>query len=99
KAKHLQDFVDRNRARASSATQAQSKAKQLERLKGEFVEEETDATSVAMRLPLLGERRPGAALRCADLAIGYGDTVVAGPLDLEVERGSKVAILGDNGQG
>ncbi len=99
KAKHLQDFVDRNRARASSATQAQSKAKQLERLKGEFVEEEADATAVAMRLPLLGERRPGAALRCADLAIGYGENVVAGPLDLEVERGSKVAILGDNGQG
>jgi len=99
KAKHLQDFVDRNRARASSATQAQSKAKQLERLKGDFIAEETDSAAVVMRLPALGERRPGAALRCADLAIGYGDNVIAGPIDLEVERGSKVAILGDNGQG
>jgi ATP-binding cassette, subfamily F, member 3 len=99
KAKHLQDFVDRNSARASSATQAQSKAKQLEKLKSEFVEEEADAAAVAMRLPKLGERRPGAALRVTELEIGYDARVIAGPIDLEVERGHKVAVLGDNGQG
>lgn len=99
KAKQLEDFVARNKARASTATQAASKAKQLERISADFLDEERDDAEAVIRLPRLGERRPGAALRCSHLAIGYGSNRVADGIDLEVERGSRVAILGDNGQG
>ena len=98
KAKQLEEFVARNRARASSATQAQSKLKQLVKLNAEQVEVDGDERTVAMTIPAV-ETRPGAALRTKNLRIGYPDRTVADGVDLEIERGAKVAVLGDNGQG
>jgi ATP-binding cassette, subfamily F, member 3 len=98
KAKQLEDFVARNRARASTATQAQSKLKQLEKLNAEQIQIDGNERSVTMTIPAV-ETRPGAALRSKNLRIGYPDRIVADGIDLEVERGAKVAVLGDNGQG
>ena len=98
KTKQLEDFVARNRARASSATQAQSKLKLLVKLNAEQVEVDGEERTVAMTVPAV-ETRPGAAVRTTGLRIGYADRVVADGVDLEVERGAKVAVLGDNGQG
>jgi ATP-binding cassette subfamily F protein 3 len=96
KRKQLEEFIAKNRARASTATRARSKSKQLERL--ETVDIETDEPTAKIRAPRV-EPRKGPALRCRNLAIGYADRQVASGIDLEVDHGSRAAIVGDNGQG
>jgi ATP-binding cassette subfamily F protein 3 len=96
KQKQLQRFIDRNRANASTASQARSKAKQLEKL--QTTEIEVDEPTVHIRAPRVEPRR-GTAVRCDALAMGYGDHVVAAGIMLEIEHGERAAIVGDNGQG
>ena len=95
KKRELEDFIARNRARASTASRAKSKAKQLEKLEVEEIL--LDAPTAAIRCPQITPRR-GAALRCRDLAIGYPDTTVASEIAIEIIHGSRAAIVGDNGQ-
>jgi ATP-binding cassette subfamily F protein 3 len=96
KKRELEDFIARNRARASTASRAKSKAKQLEKL--ELEEIPLAAPTVAIRCPEIAPRR-GAAVRCRDLAIGYPDHTVATGVAVEIAHGSRAAIVGDNGQG
>jgi ATP-binding cassette subfamily F protein 3 len=96
KKKQLEEFIAKNKARATTASQARSKSKQLERL--ELAEIEVDEPTVTIRPPQVDPRK-GPALRCEELAIGYPDRVVADGINLEIEHGSRAAIVGDNGQG
>jgi ATP-binding cassette subfamily F protein 3 len=96
KRRHLEDFIARNKARASTASRAKSKSKQLERL--ELVEIEADDPTARIRAPIV-EPRQGPALRCKELAIGYPERQVAADIDLEIDHGSRAAVVGDNGQG
>ena len=102
KRRQLEDFIARNKARASTASRAKSKSKQLEKLELEDVE--TAAPTAAIRCPAVSPRQ-GPAVRCRDLAIGYpatGETparTIAAGIDLEIVHGSRAAIVGDNGQG
>lgn len=96
KRRHLEDFIARNKARAATATLAKSKAKQLERLEmNEIVNDEPTARIRAPRV----EPRKGPALRCRDLVIGYPERQIASDVQLEIDHGSRAAIVGDNGQG
>lgn len=96
KKKQLEEFVAKNKARASTATRAASKQKQLEKL--ELTDIASDEPTARIRPPQV-EPRKGPVLRCNDLAIGYGERRVAEGIDLEIEHGSRAAIVGDNGQG
>ena len=96
KQKQLQRFIEKNRANASTASQAKSKAKQLERL--QTTEIEVDEPTVQIRPPRV-QPRQGTALRCNEMAIGYPDHRVAEGITLEIEHGQRSAIVGDNGQG
>jgi ATP-binding cassette subfamily F protein 3 len=96
KRKQLEEFIAKNKARASTATRAASKQKQLEKL--DLTEIAGDEPTARIRAPLV-EPRKGPVLRCNDLAIGYGERKVAEGIDLEIEHGSRAAIVGDNGQG
>ncbi|MBI3861196.1 MAG: ABC-F family ATP-binding cassette domain-containing protein [Planctomycetia bacterium] len=96
KRRHLEDFIARNKARASTATRAKSKSKQLERL--EVTAVAGNEPTARIRAPLVDPRQ-GPALRCKDLAIGYPERQVASEIDLEIDHGSRAAIVGDNGQG
>src|SRR4051794_17184143 len=96
KRRHLEEFIAKNKARASTATRARSKSKQLERL--EVVEIASDEPTANIRAPAV-EPRKGPALRCRDLAIGYPDRQIADDIDLEIDHGWRAAIVGDNGQG
>lgn len=96
KQKQLQRFIDRNRANASTASQARSKSKQLEKL--QTTEIAVDEPTVNIRAPRV-EPRQGTVVRCDGVAIGYGDHVVADGIVLEIEHGERAAIVGDNGQG
>jgi ATP-binding cassette subfamily F protein 3 len=96
KRRHLEDFIARNRARAATAGLAQSKAKALEKL--ETVEIASDEPTAHIRAPQV-EPRKGIALRCRDLAIGYPERQIASEVQVEIDHGSRVAVVGDNGQG
>src|SRR3954469_23073835 len=96
KRRQLEEFIAKNKARASTATRARSKSKQLERL--ETVEIASDEPTANIRAPVV-EPRKGPALRCRGLSIGYPDREVAAGIDLEIDHGWRAAIVGDNGQG
>jgi ATP-binding cassette subfamily F protein 3 len=94
--KQLQTFVDKNRAKASKATQAASKVKMLDRL--ETIEVAGDLAAVTITIMPV-ESRQGAAIRISNLGIGYPEKTIAEGIDFEIERGRHVAVVGDNGQG
>jgi ATP-binding cassette, subfamily F, member 3 len=96
KRRHLEDFIARNKARASTAALAQSKTKQLEKL--ELTEIARDEPTAKIRAPRIEPRR-GHALRCRDLVIGYPERQIASDVHLEIDHGSRAAVVGDNGQG
>jgi len=94
--KHLQNFVDRFRYKASKAKQAQSRLKAIDRL--EKIDVDDPLATVHIQIPGV-ENRKGQIFRAADLSIGYPDKIVATNIFLDFNRKNKVAILGDNGQG
>lgn len=96
KRKHLEEFIAKNKARASTATRAKSKEKQLEKM--ELIEIDSDEPNACIRAPLV-EPRQGPALRCKELAIGYPERQIALDINLEIDHGERAAIVGDNGQG
>lgn len=96
---HLQKFVDRFGAKASMASRAKSKEKQIERLKEVAVEEPwEDLKKINFRFP----QPPRSGLRVISLKNvqqAYGDHVVYRDLNYEVERGQKIVLVGPNGAG
>ncbi|MEX0678388.1 MAG: ABC-F family ATP-binding cassette domain-containing protein [Pirellulales bacterium] len=96
KRRQLETFIDKNRARASTASRAKSKSKQLERLQS--IEIAGAQATVNIRAPVV-EPRNGPAVRSIDLAIGYPGCDVARHIDVEIEHRARAAVVGDNGQG
>jgi ATP-binding cassette subfamily F protein 3 len=96
KRKHLQSFVDRFGAKASKASQARSKQKQIERLKPVTIA--NPLATARVMIPKAGGR-PGLAIATEDLTIGYPDHTIATEIGIAIDRGDKVAIVGDNGEG
>ncbi len=96
KRRQLETFIAKNRANANTASQARNKAKQLERL--QLLDIGGAESSVQFSFPEI-EPRQGPAARTIGLAIGYPDQEVAKDIHVEVEHGSLVGVVGDNGQG
>ena len=96
KQKQLERFIEKNRANASTASQAKSKAKQLAKLYTSDIA--ADEATAHIRAPNVNPRQ-GPAVRCLDLSIGYPDHTVATNVTIEIEHGERAAIVGDNGQG
>ncbi len=95
--RHLQDFVNRFRAKASKATQAQSKLKQLDKLK--TIDIAHSIRSVRIHLPDVPQRN-AQALECKELYVGYSpDTPILHNINIEIPRGEHMAIVGENGNG
>ena len=96
---HLQKFVDRFGAKASMASRAKSKEKQIERLKDVAVEEPwEDLKRINFRFP----QPPRSGLKVVKLAKvfqAYGNHVVYRAMDFEAERGQKTVLVGPNGAG
>ncbi len=96
---HLQKFVDRFGAKASMASRAKSKEKQIERLKEVAVEEPwEDLKKINFRFP----QPPRSGLKVINLEHvrqAYGEHVVYRDLNLEIERGQKIVLVGPNGAG
>ncbi|MFH0857372.1 MAG: ABC-F family ATP-binding cassette domain-containing protein [Candidatus Magasanikbacteria bacterium] len=94
--KHMQEFVDRFRYKASKAKSAQSKMKAIAKL--ETITIDDPLSTVHIRIPNVEEKK-GILFQSKDLSIGYEEKVIASDINLDIERKEKVAIIGDNGQG
>ena len=94
---HLQAFVDRFRAKASKARQAQSRIKALARL--EPVARIAEDPSVRFDFPEPSELAPP-LLALEDVAVGYAPGVpVLRGLNLRLDPDDRIALLGANGNG
>ena len=92
----LQDYVARNSARASTAKQAQSRAKALAKLQP--IAELIDDPSLSFDFPDPDALRP--PLITLDLAaVGYGEEPVLSRLNLRLDPDDRIALLGRNGNG
>jgi ATP-binding cassette subfamily F protein 3 len=93
----LQEFADRFRAKASKASQAQSKLKQIDRM------EKIDAPlarekTVHFRFPQ-PPRSGTRVITLKDVRHAYGDLVVYESLNFEADRGNRTVLVGPNGAG
>jgi ATP-binding cassette subfamily F protein 3 len=90
------EFVERFGAKATKATQAQSKLKQIRKLKPVEIKQKLKNAKIFIQPT---EPRKTFAVKAKDLVVGYGDKIIASNGNFEVDRGQKVAILGENGAG
>ena len=93
----LQLFADRFRAKASKASQAQSKLKQIDRME-KIAAPTAQAKTIKFRFP----QPPRSGLRAITLKEvrhAYGDLVVYESLNFEAERGQRTVLVGPNGAG
>jgi ATP-binding cassette subfamily F protein 3 len=95
--RHLQAFVDRFKAKASKARQAQSRVKRLAKLEPIAAIVEDDV--LPFNLP--GPERPVAPplIAVEGAAVGYGERPVLDRLNLTLSPDDRIALLGSNGNG
>jgi ATP-binding cassette, subfamily F, member 3 len=93
---HLQRFIDRFRAKATKARQAQSRIKALQRMEKLAPVLTAGDFSFEFREP---NNLPNPMLALRDLVCGYGTTAVVRGIDRTVLAGQRIGILGANGQG
>ena len=93
---HLEQFIDRFRYKASKAAQVQSRVKLLEKM--EQVEVLGERAQLRFRFPTT-ERTGRQVLETEGLCKSYGDHEVLHDVNLLLERGDRVALIGENGAG
>ena len=93
---HLQSFIDRFKAKASKAKQAQSRVKMLERMELIAPAHVDNPFHFSFRAP---ESLPNPLLRMEKVSAGYGDRVILDSIKLNLVPGSRIGLLGRNGAG
>ena len=93
---HLQSFVDRFKAKASKAVQAQSRVKMLEKMVTITAPE--DAKKVVFTFPEPEELSPP-IINMEGVAVGYGGPLILKKLSLRIDQDDRIALLGRNGEG
>ncbi|BCG07721.1 ABC transporter ATP-binding protein [Buttiauxella agrestis] len=93
---HLQGFIDRFKAKASKAKQAQSRVKMLERMELIAPAHVDNPFHFSFRAP---ESLPNPLLRMEKVSAGYGDRVILDSIKLNLVPGSRIGLLGRNGAG
>ncbi len=96
KVAQLQRFIDRFKAKASKAKQAQSRVKALERM--ERIAPVLTSAAFAFEFKEPGNL-PNPMLVMRDVVAGYGDTAILRGITRSVQPGQRIGILGANGQG
>lgn len=93
---HLQSFIDRFKAKATKAVQAQSRIKALARLERIAPAHLDSEFSFQFAQP---DHLPNPLLKLEHINLGYGDITVLHDIDLSVESGARYGLLGVNGSG
>ncbi|MBL0060327.1 MAG: ABC-F family ATP-binding cassette domain-containing protein [bacterium] len=94
--KHLVKFVERFRYKASKATQAQSRLKRLEKL--EDIDQLSNTKKIHFRFPAAVTSGKW-VLELKNVSKQYGDLQVFNHVDLLIQRGERIALVGANGAG
>ncbi|PVW17173.1 ABC transporter ATP-binding protein [Marixanthomonas spongiae] len=94
---NTEKLIEKFRAKASKATMAQSLIKKLDKMDRIEVDE-TDNATMSLSFPV--SVTPGkVVIEAEDISKKYGDNQVLNHIDLKVDRDSKIAFVGQNGQG
>ena len=93
---HLQSFVDRFKAKATKAKQAQSRVKMLEKMTP--ITAPAEAAKMVFTFPAPDQLSPP-ILRLEGAATGYDGTAVLRRLSLRIDQDDRIALLGKNGEG
>lgn len=96
KVAHLQHYIDRFRAKATKAKQAQSRIKMLERMEMIAPAHVDNPFNFSFRAPAT---LPSPILKMDKVAVGYGERVVLNSIKLNLVPGSRIGLLGQNGAG
>jgi ATP-binding cassette subfamily F protein 3 len=96
KIKQTERFIERFRYKASKARQVQSRIKMLDKI--EYIEVEDDESQIEFFFP---ESKPSGKVVASlqEITKKYGELSVLDEIDLTIERGDKIALLGPNGTG
>jgi len=95
--KHTEQLIEKFRAKANKASMAQSLIKKLDKVERIEVDQEDHAV-MKVRFPM--SVTPGkVVIEAESVSKSYGDNRVIEGVDLLIERGSKIAFVGQNGQG
>ena len=95
--KHLEAFVNRFRAKASKARQAQSRIKMLEKL--EPISAIIDSEVKPINFPTPSRTLSPPLISLENVSTGYGETTVLKDLNLRIDSDDRIALLGSNGNG
>ncbi|ABV93091.1 ABC transporter related [Dinoroseobacter shibae DFL 12 = DSM 16493] len=93
---HLESFVNRFKAKASKAKQAQSRVKMLEKM--ETIRVPEDAARTVFTFPTPEELSPP-IVATEGASVGYDGTAVLRGLSLRIDQDDRIALLGRNGEG
>ena len=93
---HLQKFINRFRASAAKATQAQSRIKALERRELVSAVHADSEFSFSFSEP---DRLPSPLVRFDDVVCGYGEKVILKNVRMLIAPGERIGLLGPNGAG
>jgi ATP-binding cassette subfamily F protein 3 len=96
--KHLQDFVERFRYKATKARQAQEREKRLQKLLAERIVIPAERKRIHFNFPQ-PPRTGDSVMKLMHVRKVYGDHVVYRDLDLALYRGERIALVGPNGAG
>jgi len=95
--KHLEAFINRFKAKASKASQAQSRVKRLEKMKTITPIVDLDVLPFHFPSPERQLSPPIVAMESA--SVGYGDKAVLSKLSLSIAEDDRIGLLGSNGNG
>jgi ATP-binding cassette, subfamily F, member 3 len=93
---HMHSFVERFRAKATKARQAQSRLKALQRMELIAPAHVDSPFHFSLRTP---EKIPDPLLRLHAVAAGYGDATVISGVEISLSPGERIGLLGPNGAG
>ncbi|MFK5915095.1 MAG: ATP-binding cassette domain-containing protein [Woeseiaceae bacterium] len=93
---HMQKFVERFKAKATKAKQAQSRVKALERMELIAPAHVDSPFDFSFRQ---ADKMPSPLLSLVDVSIGYGDTALLSKVKLAIHPGDRIGLLGHNGAG
>ena len=96
KAAHLQSYIDRFRAQATKAKQAQSRIKMLEKMEMVSPALVDNPFHFTFRKP---ESLPNPLLKMEKVSAGYGEKIILDSIKLNLVPGSRIGLLGRNGAG
>ncbi|MCW8093296.1 ATP-binding cassette domain-containing protein [Alteromonas sp. ASW11-130] len=93
---HLESFINRFKAKASKAKQAQSRIKQLQKMEDLLPAHAQSQFNFVFAQPTT---LPNPLVQMSEVKLGYGEITILNQVKLNLVPGSRIGLLGRNGQG